>query len=620
MAQLKDLLVNGTTRFNGTVESDQPFKGNLDGNAATASKITAGIAGHIGNNNKGKYYFIGSYTTTETSWQPFNSKIAIYDRANNAVRAEIFMRLRHNGTDNAWSDKSLKVIASTTATNFYLIEISSTEIQLWCQITHTDFWEPRVVTLYGDTLNFTDTPEAIYDSLPEGTIIPAEYDIQQHAAYGTCSTASATAEKAVTVSSKYWDMTAGSIITVKFTNTNTAQNPTLNVNGTGALPIIYNVSAISTTNLMYAGSANRYITYVYTGTAFVFIGWSIDNSTEYDDATTSKSGLMSASDKTKLNGIDVMKGASATNDGSAGLVPAPIAGSQDKFLCADGSWSTPPGKEYSDATESSNGLMSASDKIKLNQTNIAYGTCDTSSADPSKIVSLIGNSKWKPTEGSIIIVKFTNDNTAANPTLNVNDTEARPILYIDTIVRDENIFSAGQSNKYTQYMYNGSEYVWLGRSFMSWRGIQDNLESTSTTQSLSANQGRILKEYIDDLQEAIDNVQENIVTDYTSNINITNSSAVSSLWSTAVKKIGHNVNFVVNITVKAYNGNSIKIGYLPEAARPIASVSVNTVTNAGVPCYIFVDADGGFGLTKITGTTWSANEGVRGCFSFMTPN
>lgn len=303
MSQLKDLIVNGTARFNGTVEFDQPFKGNFDGNAATASLIKPEISTSVGNNNNGKYYFIGYYTTTEASLQSFNSKIAVYDNVNNDVRTEMFIHFSYNSTDNAWVDKSLKVIASTTAANFYLVEISSTNIQLWCQITNAGYWEPRVITLYGDTLNFTDTPDTVYDSLPEGDITSAEYDIQQHTAYGTCSTASATASKVVVISSKYWDMTAGSIITVKFTNTNTAQNPTLNVNDTGALPIIYNVSAISTANLMYAGSANRYITYVYTGAAFVFIGWSIDNNTTYTVATTEKNGLMSASDKKKLDSI-----------------------------------------------------------------------------------------------------------------------------------------------------------------------------------------------------------------------------------------------------------------------------------------------------------------------------
>lgn len=124
-------------------------------------------------------------------------------------------------------------------------------------------------------------------------------------AYGTCVTAASTAAKVVKITgNENWDLFPGSIITVKFTYTNAASNPTLNVNDKGAMPIIYNTSNISTSNLAFAGSANRYITYVYTGSAFAFIGWSIDNNTTYSDATTSAAGLMSADDKAKLDGIE----------------------------------------------------------------------------------------------------------------------------------------------------------------------------------------------------------------------------------------------------------------------------------------------------------------------------
>ena len=53
--------------------------------------------------------------------------------------------------------------------------------------------------------------------------------------YGSCSTAAATAEKAVACTS--YTLTTGSRIIVKFTVTNTAANPTLNVNSTGAKAI-----------------------------------------------------------------------------------------------------------------------------------------------------------------------------------------------------------------------------------------------------------------------------------------------------------------------------------------------------------------------------------------------
>lgn len=110
----------------------------------------------------------------------------------------------------------------------------------------------------------------------------------------------------------------------------------------------------------------------------------------------------------------------------------------------------------------------------------------------------------------------------------------------------------------------------------------------------------------------------NGVADYTSQI-VTNEN-VKKMWTTSVKKVGKNVNFVVNIQVNSLNSYSVKLGTLPAAVRPMTSVSVNTLTNAGVFCYIFVDADGGFGFTKTSGQTWAENEGVRGCFSFITIN
>ena len=58
-------------------------------------------------------------------------------------------------------------------------------------------------------------------------------------------------------------------------------------------------------------------------------------------ASTSAQGAMSAADKTKLDGITTMTGASSSADGASGLVPAPTKGNQGKFLRADGTWATP---------------------------------------------------------------------------------------------------------------------------------------------------------------------------------------------------------------------------------------------------------------------------------------
>lgn len=60
-----------------------------------------------------------------------------------------------------------------------------------------------------------------------------------------------------------------------------------------------------------------------------------------------------------------MTGATSSAAGKAGLVPAPAAGAQTKFLRGDGTWQATPNTTYGVATQSANGLMAAADKKKL---------------------------------------------------------------------------------------------------------------------------------------------------------------------------------------------------------------------------------------------------------------
>ncbi|WP_294759295.1 hypothetical protein [uncultured Gemmiger sp.] len=59
------------------------------------------------------------------------------------------------------------------------------------------------------------------------------------------------------------------------------------------------------------------------------------------------------------------KGATSSAAGTAGYVPAPAAGDQEKFFKADGTFAVPKDTTYNPATQSANGLMTAADKKKL---------------------------------------------------------------------------------------------------------------------------------------------------------------------------------------------------------------------------------------------------------------
>lgn len=78
--------------------------------------------------------------------------------------------------------------------------------------------------------------------------------------YTTCSTAGNTAAK--TASCTGLSLAIGTRIMVKYSNANTADNPTLNVNNTGAKPIYYKGAVMPTPYIQ----ANAVHEYVYDGT------------------------------------------------------------------------------------------------------------------------------------------------------------------------------------------------------------------------------------------------------------------------------------------------------------------------------------------------------------------
>lgn len=179
--------------------------------------------------------------------------------------------------------------------------------------------------------------------------------------YGTCSTAAATAAK--TVSCAGVGLVTGAEITVRFTVTNTAANPTLNVNGTGAKAVYYRGASIPASYL----AANRTYIFRYNGTQWDLVG-DLDTNTTYSNFVKSgagaKAGLVPAPSTTagttkylREDGIwqtppdhnttyADMAGATANAAGTHGLVPAPAAGTQGKYLRGDGTWQAPPNTTY----------------------------------------------------------------------------------------------------------------------------------------------------------------------------------------------------------------------------------------------------------------------------------
>ena len=95
-----------------------------------------------------------------------------------------------------------------------------------------------------------------------------QYDVKA-THYATSTTASSTAAKTATIQNGSFTLAIGVRISVKFSYANTASNPTLNVNSTGAKAIRWRNSNLITTQYW---SATQIVDFVYDGTYWNIVG------------------------------------------------------------------------------------------------------------------------------------------------------------------------------------------------------------------------------------------------------------------------------------------------------------------------------------------------------------
>ena len=150
--------------------------------------------------------------------------------------------------------------------------------------------------------------------------------------YGVCSTAVDTAAKTVTLAG--FALATGARITVRFTATNTATSPTLNVNSTGAKPIQYRNAAIAPGYL----AANHVYEFVYDGASWELVGdINTDTNTKYGAASTSNLGLVKVGTNLSVASDGTLSVASASTSGKGVVQLSSATNSTSTTLAATAS-------------------------------------------------------------------------------------------------------------------------------------------------------------------------------------------------------------------------------------------------------------------------------------------
>jgi len=109
-------------------------------------------------------------------------------------------------------------------------------------------------------------------------------------------------------------------------------------------------------------------------------------------------------------------------------------------------------------------------KDSVARTNIPYLTCATAGGTAAKTTTLV-RGKFTTDDlvaGAQVLVKFTNANTVANPTLSVNGTTAKSIKRYGTTAPSTSATSSWNANEVVLLVYDGTYWMmegWLNTTY-----------------------------------------------------------------------------------------------------------------------------------------------------------
>lgn len=90
--------------------------------------------------------------------------------------------------------------------------------------------------------------------------------------------------------------------------------------------------------------------------------------------------------------------------------------------------------------------------------------CETAAATSEKIVTFVDDLDQSLEKDTLILITFTNTNSAANVTLNVDGTGGKSIHYFGTYPYNSASNALGRANIPVWYFYDGEKYIWMGHN------------------------------------------------------------------------------------------------------------------------------------------------------------
>ena len=125
--------------------------------------------------------------------------------------------------------------------------------------------------------------------------------------------------------------------------------------------------------------------------------------------------------------------------------------------------------------------------------NVVYCTCDTAAATVAKVASIVSGTLATLKAGDQAIVKFTNTNTASNPTLNIANTGAKPIKRYGTTAVGTTQATSWTAGATFICVYDGTNWMlvsWINTAYSEISVANITNESSSSTGLISGRRAK----------------------------------------------------------------------------------------------------------------------------------
>lgn len=129
----------------------------------------------------------------------------------------------------------------------------------------------------------------------------------------------------------------------------------------------------------------------------------------------------------------------------------------------------------------------------ISSPNVVYCTCATGGGTAAKVATIVSGTLTELHAGDQAIVKFTNSNTSASPTLKIGNTDAKPIMRYGTTIPSASAETSWNAGSPILFVYDGTNWVmcgWLNATYSEISAANITNGTSSTTGLISGRRAK----------------------------------------------------------------------------------------------------------------------------------